>query len=186
MVRGAVCVLALLAISALPALAQEQNKLDVSATYSLFRANPATPGFGSFTINGASASASYNINNWLSGAFDFGGYHNGNILNSGVGGTLYTYMLGPRFTYRRFSRFTPFGQVLLGGAHAGAGTFFTGSEHAFAWSVGGGVDAKINDRFSVRLGQLDYLMTRFGEFPNGSQAQTQNNFRFSTGLVMHF
>jgi Outer membrane protein beta-barrel domain len=85
MVRSAVCLLALLVISAIPAYAQEQNKVDVSVGYSLFRANPATPGFGSFTLNGASGSASYNFNNWLGGVFDFGGYHNGNILNSGVG-----------------------------------------------------------------------------------------------------
>ena len=30
----------------------------------------------------------------------------------------------------------------------------------------------------------EYLMTRFGEF--GSGARTQNNFRFSAGLVLHF
>ena len=130
MARIAVSLLALAVFFGIPVHAQEQNKVDVSAEYSLFRANPATSGFGSFTLNGASGSAAYNFSERLSLVGDFGGYHNGNILNSGVGGTLYTYMLGPRYTYHRFARFTPFGQVLLGGAHATAGTLGTGSEHA--------------------------------------------------------
>ena len=50
-------------------------------------------------------------------------------------------------------------------------------------ALGGGVDARINNRFSVRLGQLEYLMTRFDE---GSAGSNQSNLRFSTGVVIHF
>lgn len=184
MARVAVCLLALLVIFGIPAHAQEYSKVDVFAGYSLFRATPATSGFNSFTLNGGSASGAFNINNWLGGVADFGGYHNGNILNTGASGTLYTYLFGPRVSYRKYDRFTPFGQVLFGGAHASSTTFAAGSEHAFAWALGGGLDARVNNRFSVRLGQLEYLMTRFGELGSGSK--TQNNFRFSAGVLIHF
>jgi len=184
MVRVAVCLLAVLAIFGSPALAQEQSKADVFAGYSLFRYNPATSGVKSWNMNGGSGSFAYNAKNWLGLVGDFGGYHNGNILSSGVSSNEYTYLFGPRISYRHYEKLTPFGQILFGGAHATASFAGTStSDSAFAWGLGGGVDAKINTRFSVRLGQFDYLMTRFNEGAGGS---SQNNLRFSTGVIIHF
>src|SRR2546422_3518449 len=161
MVRVAVCLLAVLAIFGSPALAQEQSKADVFAGYSLFRYNPATSGVKSWNMNGGSGSFAYNAKNWLGLVGDFGGYHNGNILSSGVSSNEYTYLFGPRISYRHYEKLTPFGQILFGGAHVTASFAGTStSDSAFAWGLGGGVDAKINTRFSVRLGQFDYLMTR--------------------------
>src|SRR2546426_1857965 len=124
--------------------------------------NPSTSGVSSFTLNGGSASIAYNAKSWLSGVADFGGYNNGNILNTGINGTLSTYLFGPRVSYRHFGRITPFGEVLFGVAHASsAGT--SGSDNAFAMTLGGGLDYKWSDRFAIRPVKLDYLMTRFSE-----------------------
>jgi opacity protein-like surface antigen len=103
-----------------------------------------------------------------------------------VEGTLSTYLFGPRVSYHRFGRVTPFGEVLFGVAHTGTellGT--TNSQNAFAMTVGGGIDYRVNSRFSIRPAKVDYLLTRFNEFgiPN---AQTQNNLRVSTGIVFRF
>ena len=94
---------------------------------------------------------------------------------------------GPRFSYRSYHHFTPFAETLFGVAHAGAsiggGTLGT-SQNSFAMTIGGGVDYRINNRFSLRPLQVDYLLTRFSEgTPNN---QTQNNLRASTGIVIHF
>ena len=43
-------------------------------------------------------------------------------------------------------------------------------------TAGGGFDLKIADHVSLRLGQGEYFMTRFGSY-------TQNNLRISTGIV---
>jgi hypothetical protein len=52
-------------------------------------------------------------------------------------------------------------------------------------AIGGGVDYRLTNRFSLRPLQVDYLLTRFPEgTPNNSQ--TQNNLRASTGIVIHF
>jgi hypothetical protein len=51
-------------------------------------------------------------------------------------------------------------------------------------TIGGGVDYRINNRFSIRPLQVDYLLTRFSE--GTSNNQTQNNLRASTGIVIHF
>jgi opacity protein-like surface antigen len=167
------------------AFAQDTPKVDIFAGYSFLRENPSTSGVSSFSLNGGSASLAYNANNWLSGVADFGGYHNGNILGTGADGTLSTYLFGPRVSYRHFDRLTPFGEVLFGLAHASASIAGTGaSDNAFAMTLGGGVDYKLSDHFSIRPVKVDYLMTRFKEA--GASAQTQNNLRVSTGIVFHF
>jgi opacity protein-like surface antigen len=184
-----VSLLAFISFCGVAAHAQDVPKVDIFAGYSYVRENPSPAGVGSFSLNGGSASAAYNVNNWLSGVADFGGYHNGNILGTKVDGTLSTYLFGPRVSYRHFGRLTPFGQVLFGVAHVGGdisgiGTTMASVNNAFAMTVGGGVDYKLSQRFSVRPVQVDYLLTRFSEAGNG--AQSQNNLRVSTGIVFHF
>lgn len=183
--RVVVSLLGFASLFGVAAQAQEHKTIDVFAGYSYVRANPASPGGNGFNLNGGSASAAYNFNNWLSGVADFGGYTNTNILNSGVGGTLSTYLFGPRVSYRRLGRVTPFGEVLFGVAHTGANLLTTNSQNAFAMTVGGGIDYRLSSHFSVRPAKVDYLLTRFNELGN-TNAQSQNNLRVSTGVVFRF
>jgi len=178
-----VSLLAVLSLFGATAHAQDTPKFDIFAGYSYLRLNPSTAGVSSFNLNGGSASIAYNAKSWLGGVADFGGYSNGNILNTGINGTLSTYLFGPRVSYRHFGRITPFGEVLFGVAHASsAGT--SGSDNAFAMALGGGLDYKLSDRFAIRPVKVDYLMTRFSE--TGTSNQTQNNLRVSTGIVFRF
>jgi opacity protein-like surface antigen len=184
--RIVVCFLAFLSLCGGVAHAQETPKLDVFAGYSYIRENPGPRSGDSFSLNGGSASVTYHIKDWIGGVADFGGYHNGDILGTGVDGTLSTYLFGPRVSYRSYKHFTPFGEALFGAAHAGAsiagGTL--GSHNAFAMAIGGGVDYRLTNRFSLRPLQVDYLLTRFSE--GSLNNQTQNNLRASTGIVIHF
>jgi opacity protein-like surface antigen len=182
-----VSLLAFLTFSAAAAFAQETPKLDVFAGYSYVRENPATNGARSFSLNGGSAQAIYHVNDWLSGVADFGGYHNGNILGTRADGTLSTYLFGPRISGRSFHRILPFGEALFGVAHAGANIVGTGvSRNAFGMAVGGGIDYRLNNRFSIRPLQVDYLLTRFREGTIVTGNQNQNNLRASAGIVIHF
>jgi outer membrane immunogenic protein len=184
--RIVVSVLVFVSLSSGIAHAQETPKVDVFAGYSYVRENPGPASGDSFSLNGGSASVTYHIKDWVGAVADFGGYHNGNILGTGVDGTLSTYLFGPRISYRSYRHFTPFAEALFGVAHAGANLAggAGGSQSAFAMAIGGGVDYRINNRFSLRPLQVDYLRTRFPEgTPNN---QTQNNLRASTGIVMHF
>ena len=185
--RVVVSLLGFASLFAVAAQAQEGRKtIDVFAGYSYVRANPATGRSDSFSLNGGTASAAYNFNNWLSGVADFGGYHTTNGLGSGLDGTLSTYLFGPRVSYRHFNRVTPFGEVLFGIAHGDASFLnTTNSQNAFAMTVGGGVDYRVSSRFSIRPLKVDYLLTHFNEFATTS-TQTQNNLRVSTGIVFRF
>jgi outer membrane immunogenic protein len=184
--RIVVSLLAFFTLCGGAAYAQDTAKVDIFAGYSYVRDNPDTSGIDSFSLNGGSASFAYHIKDWLSAVGDIGAYHSGNILGTGVDGTLTTYVFGPRISYHSDRRITPFAQVLFGGAHGGesiaGGT--SGSENAFAMTIGGGVDYRINHRLSLRPLQVDYLMTRFQEGTTSNQ--TQNNLRVSTGIVVHF
>jgi opacity protein-like surface antigen len=181
-----VSLFAVLLLSSVSAFAQETApKVDVFAGYSYLQANPGVRGVDSFHLHGGNASATYNITNWLGGVADFGGYTNGNVLNTGRSGTFSTYLFGPRVSYRHYSRITPFGQVLFGTAHANAAAFGTAvTQNAFAMTAGGGVDYKVFDHFAVRAFQAEYLLTRFGVGTTGTR--NQNNLRVSTGFVVRF
>jgi opacity protein-like surface antigen len=73
---------------------------------------------------------------------------------------------------------------VFGAAHSTQSVIGGGTSNSFAMTVGGGLDAKLSDRFAVRLGQFEYFLTRFPE--TTSSRETQNNLRFSTGIVFRF
>jgi outer membrane immunogenic protein len=187
--RMVVCLLTFISLGGAAAYAQETPKFDVFAGYSYVRENPGPRSGDSFSLNGGSASVTYHIKDWVSGVADFGGYHNGDILGSRASGTLSTYLFGPRFTYRSYHRITPFAETLFGVAHAdgsiaGGGPAIPGTRTAFGMAIGGGADYRINNRFSLRPLQVDYLLTRFNE--GAANPQNQNNLRASTGILIHF
>ncbi|MBI3668351.1 MAG: outer membrane beta-barrel protein [Acidobacteria bacterium] len=182
--RKASLLLGMVLLVSLTAAAQDYPKADAFLGYSYVRANPATSGAPGFNLNGGSASIAYNPSESFGIVADFGGYHVGQIAGTSVDANLYTYLFGPRLSYRKHEWVTPFAQVLFGGAHASSGALGTGSANAFAMAAGGGVDIKVSQHVAVRAGQVEYLMTRFQEStPN---RQTQNNLRFSTGILFRF
>jgi opacity protein-like surface antigen len=155
----------------LPSFAQQPPPptpvFDISGTYSYVRVGSTASNY-----NGASASFALNVNHWLGVVGDFGGYHEA-VMSGFDSSNLITYLFGPRVSYRSEERVTPFVQVLFGGAYD---TYIARS--ALAMTAGGGLDYKVAPHVSLRLAQVEYLMTRFGQ-------QTQNNLRVSTGIVFH-
>jgi len=168
----------------LTAAAQDAPKAEAFLGYSYVRANPATSGASGFNLNGGSGSFAFNPTSRLGIVADFGGYHVGNIGGSSVDANLFTYMFGPRFSWRGNDRFTPFAQALFGAAHSSQSVIGGGTSSSFAMTIGGGLDAKLSDHFAVRVGQLEYFLTRFPE--TTSSRESQNNLRFSTGVVFRF
>ena len=129
---------AVILLSAVGVRAQDTPASEVSASYSFLR-------FGvshGVNQNGANVSVAGNFNRWLGLAGDVGGYHKS---EAGATFNTYTYMGGPRFSYRNSSHVTPFAQALVGGAHGSLNAFgSSGSGNGFAYSVGGGVDLGLN------------------------------------------
>lgn len=158
------------ALLAMPSRAQDTPQADVAVGYGFIE---VPQGF-TFMMHGGSGSVAFNINNWLAVVGDFGAYH----ADPGVSLTAETYTFGPRFSYRRWDRFIPFAQLLLGGQHASAVTTgFTNASNAFALGAGGGFDVGLDrgGRFALRP-QMEY----FGFRANGIMTTTA---RLSIGIV---
>jgi len=76
-------------------------------------------------------------------------------------------------------RVRPFAHALFGGAHVKLNwTGFSSTDTTFAIALGGGFDYRLAGPIQWRF-QGDYLQTRFF-------SGTQNNARFSTGIVLAF
>lgn len=156
------------------ALAQETPKVEISGSYSFLR-------FGA-NQNGASFSVAGNVNSWFGVVGDFGFYHSSFQgipaigLGTSIGLNTDSFLFGPRFSMRSNRKVTPFGQVLVGGAHLSAGTNgISAAITPFAVSTGGGVDFAVAPHIALRP-QFDYILMRY----NGS---TQTGFRVSFGVV---
>lgn len=151
--------------------AQDIPQGDVAAGYSFL----FLPKGFTLSLNGGNTSAALNVKPWLGVVGDFGVYDG----SSGIPGLIgETYLFGPRFSYRKWNRLTPFAQGLIGGAHANNNSNgFLVASNAFAAGGGGGGDLALDraGRFALR-GQMDLLNFHASGVNTGA-------LRLSSGIV---
>ena len=166
--------------------ARRRRKLRAGSStpaYTYLRVNAPPGGCGCLSMNGGNGGVAYLLNEHFAIAGDVAVVTAGNVLGSGQSLTLISYQAGPRF-YLPVRRVTPFGEVLVGGVHA-VNPAFGGSgpsANAFAATVGGGVDLRVNRTFALRLLEADYFVTTFSNGVNDHQ----NSLRLSAGVVIGF
>lgn len=105
-------------------------KVELFMGYSFWRAVPDSTRNRTDAMHGGSASLAYNLNNHLGLVFDFGGFRVDSVefTSPGAGfspsrvvdvdGNVFTFLFGPRVSFRSHNRLTPFLQVLGGAARA--------------------------------------------------------------------
>jgi len=193
--RKSSMLLGLLLIAAGAAVAQDNfPKVETSPAFMYIR----TPiGGESFNCAGGGGTIAYNVTSLIGLAADMGGckiFGNTLGLANTVSGSQFTFLFGPRFTFRSSSRLQPFFEANFGGDHlsiscenaavcGNASRGFT----AFALTAGGGFDVKLSPRFALRLIQAEYMYTRFGNecaLAICSQNNSQNSFRLKSGIVI--
>jgi outer membrane protein OmpA-like peptidoglycan-associated protein len=121
-------------------------------------------------LHGVDFSVAGNVNNWFGLVADFGYNRSSGYI---VDVNTVSYLFGPRFSYRKNEKVTPFFQTLFGGIRPSVAGV---SENDFAMTVGGGVDINVHPNIAIRPFQVEYLMVRTG-------GETQNNFRYAAGVV---
>lgn len=173
-------------ISWLSARGQESRHMELGADFNYVHTNAPPGGCGCFAMNGADAWFGYELKHSAHVVGMFSAQHASDVDGSGADLTITTYLLGGRYSWQKLGRWSPFGQVLLGGAHAG-GSFAPqntgyGGSNAFAMIAGGGLDIRLSDRFALRAFEADYYHTRFANGVNDHQ----NNLRISAGLIVRF
>jgi hypothetical protein len=141
---------------------------------------PATTTTRSVNFNGWNVGGAFKVLGPLALAADFSDT-SGSF--QGANTHLKTYLLGPQLRFP--GPISPFAHFLVGGAHeatssaVGLVTISSPTQNAFATTLGGGLDLKVLPFISVRPIQIDYLLTHFN-------SNTQNQFRYSGGIVLRF
>ena len=173
MTRAFLLVLVVL-VFCFPAMGQDTPKAELFGGY-------AYAGTGS---NGFDASIAANVNSWFGLVADVGGQYT-RLDDQGFTETIHShsFLFGPKFSLRR-KRVVPFAHALFGVAKLKTetnefGPLLSFSDTSFALALGGGLDVRVNDRFAIRVVQIDYLRTSFF---GGSQ----NKGRIAAGIVLRF
>lgn len=150
---------------------------------------------------GFDASAAFNVNEYFGIEANFL-YNQGDLVKGSgeIEGEPYTakikasnfaFMAGPRFTYRKNDRVTPFVHALFGvsrikdeaslvvnGENMNSEVEdFNGSDTGFGMAFGGGLDVNVNDVFAIRLVQADYFLSKHEDFKI-------HNFNLAFGVVL--
>jgi outer membrane protein OmpA-like peptidoglycan-associated protein len=160
-------------------------RFEVAGMYSYVNFNPGSP-FSSFNNNGGTGSFAFNATRWLGLVAEGGAYTFQRDINGiKTRGGFQTYLFGPRLNLRRFDRFVPFAEFLVGGFHGDGQVIGSTAQSSFALVAGGGVDVVFTKNIAWRFAQIDYLMTN-GSGPFLGASSRQNNLRLGTGIVFRW
>jgi hypothetical protein len=162
--RKSVLILSFIVMLTVAAAAQIPTKGNIFFGYSYNRAdfNGARANF-----NGWDGSLEGNVAPWVGIVADVSGHYGSND-------SIHSVVFGPRVSVS-VGKITPFAHALFGFSRFSSSA---ASDISFADAIGGGVDYRLFHVLGWRF-QLDALQTRFF-------SRTQDDFRFSTGVVLHF
>jgi outer membrane immunogenic protein len=184
----------LLSLAPTVAIAQSQNhtyrpetRPEVAVEYSYEHANAPPADCGCFSLNGGSISVAKPFGSGhFAFAFDATVANGTSAPQYGV--TLSTFTAGARYRPMPEAKWNLFGQILVGAAHA-TGSLVGGNTPAandpalvFASTIGGGLDRRLGNQWSLRLVEADYVLTTFSNGANN----VQNTLRISTGIAYQF
>ena len=169
--------------------ADVHHRPDVAFEYTYVHSNAPPGGCGCFSMNGGSVSIAQPFRSGrIAFAFDATFGQSTGVSSRNELLTLSTFTGGVRYKPFLHGKWAPFGEVLVGASHA-AGSLVNAPNPAasdsalvFASNIGGGVDRRISERWSLRIVEADYFVTTFTNGVNDHQ----NNIRLSSGVVYHF
>jgi hypothetical protein len=189
------------------------QRADVFGEYSYLHFSPTVTGLASRSFNGGGGGADFYFLKIFGLKADFMAYQSTTFTRTyttseiipGRGtipagtysaqGNMSTYLVGPVLRIP-LAVVKPFGEVLFGGSYtdayvnlakqidANGGTLSIPSQHPLTLAAGGGVDVSVSHRLAIRVGEFDYVLTRYTN-PLTS-TNNQNNFRYTGGVVLKF
>ena len=205
--RRMLLVVSLFFLLPLCANAQETPSVEVFGGYSYFH----TENGGD--LHGWNGSVAANLNKWFGLVADVSGHYESRSSNLVVNvpdfptlpglppvefrfkvdTNIHTIMVGPRFSYRKIEKITPFAHALFGVSRTHTEiesrstsfeSFSSDNNTRFAMAIGGGLDVKLSKSLALRVIQADYVYKSLG-FTRGL-FDTHHNFRAGVGLVFRF
>jgi hypothetical protein len=189
------------------------QRAELFGDYTYLRYNPTITGLQTRSLNGGGGGGQLNFAKIFGIKGEFQGYMSTQVtvnvtspITTPAGtvpvgtyksnATMFTYLFGPVVRIPA-KHIRPFGELLFGGTNtnlyaqlnsevvAGGGKVNTaGTQHPFAMALGGGLDVAVNKTVAIRVGEFDWMLTRFTNlFTN---TNNQNNFRYLGGVVFTF
>jgi hypothetical protein len=189
------------------------QKGEVYGDYTYMQFNPTVTGLQSRALNGAGGGVQWNMSKYLGVKMDLQGYMstewtlnvkspipvNGGVIPVGTyksNSTMFTYLFGPVIRVPA-KRVVVFGELLFGGSNTNLyGSLYTanivggqsseksGAQHPFTMAFGGGFDVVLNKNVALRLGEFDYVLTRYTN--PITDTNNQNHFRYLGGVVFRW
>jgi hypothetical protein len=142
------------------AFAQDRDypKFDFTAGYTFNYFETPAPASGRENLHGFTLAAAANFRKHVAVEFDVTSTRKDNL---GVSQHLLTYIVGPRYTWRRDnSKLEPFVHALVGGGTLSGFSVTTTSRpitvDGWAGKFGGGLDIKAGKHVAIRVVQVDY------------------------------
>jgi len=137
---------------------------------------------GRTNLNGWNGSLEGKVLPWVGFVADISGLYGSQNVSAAptfsADTSVHNVLFGPRISVS-VGKFTPFAHALFGASHTKeSASGFSDSDTSFGTALGGGIDYSLFHVIGWRV-QADMLQTRFF-------SGTQNNFRLSTGVVLHF
>lgn len=192
--------------------ASAQDTFELYGDYSYLHFSPTLTGLNARDFNGGGAGLSVYIFKIFGVKADFQGYgsttftrtYNGPVVTPNgtipagtysANGDMFTFLVGPEIRIP-LPKVRPFGELLFGGSETNAysnlaeqinnagGNLSLKPQAAFTMALGGGLDVDVHKSLAVRLGEFDYVLSRYSN-PLTSTGN-QNNFRYCGGLVLKF
>jgi hypothetical protein len=189
------------------------QRAELFGDYTYLRYNPTITGLQTRSLNGGGGGGQLDFAKFLGIKGEFQGYMSTQVtvnVTSPIGtpigivpvgtyksnATMFTYLFGPVVRIP-LKHVRPFGELLFGGTNTnlyaqlnsavianGGKVSNASTQHPFAMAFGGGVDVAVNKSVAIRLGEFDWMITRFTNvFTN---TNNQNNFRYLAGVVFTF
>jgi hypothetical protein len=163
-------------------------------------------------LHGYNASGTFDLNRKIAIEANFAGHHGNTVIfsqSAPVGAVtqkddIFTYVFGPKLTHviGPSNNFELFGHFLIGGSNvhsssqnsgAFGGASSSASGSGFAFVTGGGLDW-FRGTWGIRILEVDFVRTSSitmtsscgGTCVQKATGDSANNFRFSTGLLLHW
>jgi len=185
------------------------QRAELYGDYSYMQFNPTISGLQSRAYNGGGGGFQFNIGQYFGIKGDFQGYGStdwtvnvtspistpNGIIPVGTYTTkanMFTYLFGPVVRVHA-KKLNAFGEVLFGGSNTsayanlynqtiiGGNASYNPNQHPYTMAVGGGVDLNLSPHVALRLGEMDWILTRYTN--PFTDTNNQNSFRYLGGIV---
>ncbi len=157
--------------------------LQVSGQVQFTHANAPPGQCGCFWMEGGGGEVTRNFTPTWGATIDVSYASNSKINNTDEQLSLFNYLLGPRYSYRTTTRYTPFGEALVGASRVASNYYAYKSGNTYlAAQAGLGLEIWLTKRVSAVPLQADWVFSRA---VNGVNTR-QNNLRAGIGVVYRF